>query len=104
MTLCLFRIIEAVRGNIELDEEDIAKLGLHDLRSRITIIPQVIQFYFDKLFFLIINALNKCYIKTNPIYVAIHDVQVFFVFCYYHFAIMCLIIFFIHVLVAKVCY
>jgi len=39
-TLSLFRIIEAVRGKISIDGIDISKLGLHDLRSRITIIPQ----------------------------------------------------------------
>lgn len=41
LTLGLFRIIEAAQGNIFIDGVDIAKLGLHDLRSRITIIPQV---------------------------------------------------------------
>lgn len=41
LTLGLFRIIEAAEGNIIIDGVDIAKLGLHELRSRITIIPQV---------------------------------------------------------------
>ncbi|XP_061568477.1 multidrug resistance-associated protein 1 [Cololabis saira] len=40
LTLGLFRIIEAAEGNIFIDGVDIAKLGLHELRSRITIIPQ----------------------------------------------------------------
>ncbi|XP_030581396.1 multidrug resistance-associated protein 1 [Archocentrus centrarchus] len=40
LTLGLFRIIEAAEGNILIDGVDIAKLGLHELRSRITIIPQ----------------------------------------------------------------
>uniref|UniRef100_A0A3Q0SJL6 Multidrug resistance-associated protein 1 n=1 Tax=Amphilophus citrinellus TaxID=61819 RepID=A0A3Q0SJL6_AMPCI len=40
LTLGLFRIIEAAEGHIFIDGVDIAKLGLHDLRSRITIIPQ----------------------------------------------------------------
>ena len=39
-TLSLFRIIEAVNGSISIDGIDIASLGLHDLRSKITIIPQ----------------------------------------------------------------
>lgn len=41
LTLGLFRIIEAAEGHIFIDGVDIGQLGLHDLRSRITIIPQV---------------------------------------------------------------
>lgn len=40
ITLSLFRIIEAAEGSIIIDGEDIAKMGLHDLRKKITIIPQ----------------------------------------------------------------
>ncbi|XP_061083753.1 ATP-binding cassette sub-family C member 2-like isoform X1 [Conger conger] len=40
LTNCLFRIIEAAGGQIFIDGVDIATLGLHDLRSRLTIIPQ----------------------------------------------------------------
>uniref|UniRef100_A0A8C5NA28 Multidrug resistance-associated protein 1 n=1 Tax=Gouania willdenowi TaxID=441366 RepID=A0A8C5NA28_GOUWI len=40
LTLGLFRIIEAAEGHIFIDGVDIAKVGLHDLRSRVTIIPQ----------------------------------------------------------------
>ncbi|CAN7939451.1 unnamed protein product, partial [Ixodes hexagonus] len=40
IALSLFRIIEAAAGKIVVDDVDIATLGLHDLRSRITIIPQ----------------------------------------------------------------
>ncbi|XP_029673301.1 multidrug resistance-associated protein 1 isoform X1 [Formica exsecta] len=40
MTLALFRIIEAAHGKILIDDIDISKMGLHDLRSRLTIIPQ----------------------------------------------------------------
>ncbi|MEQ2263349.1 Multidrug resistance-associated protein 1, partial [Xenotaenia resolanae] len=40
LTLGLFRIIEAAEGHIFIDGVDIANLGLHELRSRITIIPQ----------------------------------------------------------------
>ncbi|KAL7752385.1 hypothetical protein RI367_001919 [Sorochytrium milnesiophthora] len=40
ITLSLFRIIEAVAGSIEIDGQDISKVGLTDLRSRLTIIPQ----------------------------------------------------------------
>ncbi|XP_017268527.1 canalicular multispecific organic anion transporter 1 [Kryptolebias marmoratus] len=40
LTNCLFRIIEAAEGRILIDDIDIATIGLHDLRNRITIIPQ----------------------------------------------------------------
>ncbi|XP_066550054.1 ATP-binding cassette sub-family C member 2 isoform X2 [Amia ocellicauda] len=40
LTNCLFRIIEAAGGRILIDGIDIATLGLHDLRSHLTIIPQ----------------------------------------------------------------
>uniref|UniRef100_A0A3B1IP99 Canalicular multispecific organic anion transporter 1-like n=1 Tax=Astyanax mexicanus TaxID=7994 RepID=A0A3B1IP99_ASTMX len=40
LTNCLFRIIEAADGRILIDGENIASMGLHDLRSRLTIIPQ----------------------------------------------------------------
>ena len=41
MALSLFRIIEASSGSISIDGMRISQLGLHDLRSRLTIIPQV---------------------------------------------------------------
>ncbi|KAF3708249.1 Canalicular multispecific organic anion transporter 1 [Channa argus] len=40
LTNCLFRIIEAAEGRIIIDGIDISTIGLHDLRNRITIIPQ----------------------------------------------------------------
>jgi len=40
LTLSLFRIIEADSGKIMIDGQDISLLGLHKLRSRLTIIPQ----------------------------------------------------------------
>ncbi|KAI8611102.1 P-loop containing nucleoside triphosphate hydrolase protein [Chytriomyces sp. MP71] len=40
LTLALFRIIEAASGSISLDHVDISKIGLYDLRSKMTIIPQ----------------------------------------------------------------
>lgn len=42
LTLALFRIIEADEGSIRIDGVDISQVGLHTLRSRITIIPQVV--------------------------------------------------------------
>nr|UOF76393.1 multidrug resistance-associated protein [Bursaphelenchus xylophilus] len=40
VTLALFRMIEPASGKIIIDGVDISELGLHDLRSNITIIPQ----------------------------------------------------------------
>uniref|UniRef100_A0A1B6EGY9 ABC-type glutathione-S-conjugate transporter n=1 Tax=Clastoptera arizonana TaxID=38151 RepID=A0A1B6EGY9_9HEMI len=40
LTLSLFRILEAANGQILIDGIDISSLGLHALRSRLTIIPQ----------------------------------------------------------------
>lgn len=40
LTLALFRFLEARQGSIHIDGIDISKIKLHDLRSRIAIIPQ----------------------------------------------------------------
>ncbi|XP_051774745.1 ATP-binding cassette sub-family C member 3 isoform X7 [Erpetoichthys calabaricus] len=40
MTLSLFRILEAAAGEITVDEVKISDIGLHDLRTKLTIIPQ----------------------------------------------------------------
>jgi len=40
LTQALFRLVEPLRGTIEIDGIDIRDLGLHTLRSRISIIPQ----------------------------------------------------------------
>jgi len=40
LTLGLFRLIEPAAGAILIDDVNVSKLGLHRLRSRLTIIPQ----------------------------------------------------------------
>ncbi|XP_062304038.1 multidrug resistance-associated protein 1 [Osmerus eperlanus] len=40
LALGIFRILEAAKGKIYIDGVNIAEIGLHNLRSRITIIPQ----------------------------------------------------------------
>ena len=40
LTLALFRFLEAREGSIKIDGIDISKVRLHDLRSRLAIIPQ----------------------------------------------------------------
>ncbi|XP_076457656.1 multidrug resistance-associated protein 1-like [Babylonia areolata] len=40
MTVALFRLIESASGSIVIDRHNISTMGLHDLRSRITILPQ----------------------------------------------------------------
>ncbi|XP_053306512.1 ATP-binding cassette sub-family C member 2 [Spea bombifrons] len=40
LTNCIFRIIESADGKITIDGLDISTIGLHDLRQKLTIIPQ----------------------------------------------------------------
>lgn len=40
LTLALFRLIEPTSGSIVIDDENLSHLGLHDSRSRLTILPQ----------------------------------------------------------------
>lgn len=45
LTLALFRLIEASDGHIEIDNKNTALLGVHDLRSHLSIIPQDAQIF-----------------------------------------------------------
>lgn len=38
---CLFRLMELDSGKISIDSQDISKMGLHQLRSAMSLIPQV---------------------------------------------------------------
>ncbi|CAJ0967195.1 unnamed protein product [Ranitomeya imitator] len=49
LTLGLFRILEPATGTIHIDGIDVSKLGLHELRSKITIIPQDPVLFFGSL-------------------------------------------------------
>jgi len=40
LTLALFRIIEANEGKIMIDGKNVSQMGLHELRSKLSIIPQ----------------------------------------------------------------
>jgi len=44
LALSFFRFVEATEGRILIDGLDTSKIGLHDLRSRLTIIPRTLWF------------------------------------------------------------
>ncbi|VDO01653.1 unnamed protein product, partial [Rodentolepis nana] len=54
LVLALFRIIEPTGGEIRLDGINISEIGLHDIRGRITLIPQVRDIH--KKVFLVLNT------------------------------------------------
>jgi ABC-type multidrug transport system fused ATPase/permease subunit len=43
--MSLFRFVEASEGKVSIDGIDISKIGLTDLRSRLTIIPRKATIY-----------------------------------------------------------
>lgn len=45
LTLAIFRILEAAAGKISIDGVDVSTIGLHDLRSVVSIIPQDPQLF-----------------------------------------------------------
>ena len=63
LALALFRLIEAASGSVIIDGENIGNMGLHDLRSRLTIIPQVHTF--SDLFTLVIDMIKGLVPQPN---------------------------------------
>jgi len=45
LTMVLYRIVEPEGGVVSIDGVDVGKIGLHDLRSRLSIIPQDSQMF-----------------------------------------------------------
>ena len=41
IALSLFRILESSKGSISIDGVNLGHIGLHDVRSKISIVPQV---------------------------------------------------------------
>ncbi|PVD27621.1 hypothetical protein C0Q70_12787 [Pomacea canaliculata] len=81
LTLSLFRLIEAAGGCIIIDGVNIADIGLHDLRSRITILPQdpmlfsgtlrmnldpLDQYSDDQIWQALERAHLKCFVEEMP--------------------------------------
>ena len=68
MTLALFRILEAAGGSIVIDGVNIADVGLDDLRSRLTIIPQD-PVLFSGTLRSNLDPFSKCITNNNGCYV-----------------------------------
>ena len=71
----LFRIMEPTSGRIMIDSVDIGTIGLHQLRSKITIIPQVSISYMDHYLLYIYHNLLHIYHNLVHIY---HNLYILF--------------------------
>lgn len=49
LTMVLYRVIEAEKGTVLIDDVDIGSIGLHCLRSRLSVIPQDSQCFEGEL-------------------------------------------------------
>lgn len=76
LTMALFRILEPYTGHIDIDRVDTSKIGLNDLRSKLSIIPQDAQIFDGTLrenldpFGTVTDArlwevLDLCHLKTH---------------------------------------
>lgn len=68
LSLCLFRLLESAGGSIIIDDIDISKMGLHTLRSRLTIIPQVGETVRRYIGVFVQNNVNRCVIFRIQFY------------------------------------
>ena len=59
LTQALFRLIEPAEGSIVIDDITTTTIGLHDLRRKITILPQVDIIYDTVLFHLFSKVYNS---------------------------------------------
>ena len=77
LTVSLFRLIEGAGGNIIIDGQKISELGLHDLRSKLTILPQVFcVLYCYTLFSFFSRTTKTTKIKTY-IYIYIYILYIY---------------------------
>ncbi|VDM24104.1 unnamed protein product, partial [Hydatigera taeniaeformis] len=65
LVLALFRIIEGREGEIRVDGRNIAEIGLHDLRGRITLIPQASRSFHCSCFYLLDPVLFSGTLRFN---------------------------------------
>jgi ABC-type multidrug transport system fused ATPase/permease subunit len=57
----LFRLLEAEHGRIEIDGVDVSRMGLHALRTKISVIPQIPTLY------------SGCSVRENLDLFGLHD-------------------------------